>query len=326
MPYRQIDVSSCLRGDDCSSLEQPLFLSVAVLPMTIMPTSSCSTLRLSTVMGAALLANLSMMPFAQASDSSQLISLINQYRAAPQRCNGQRTAPAGPLAANEKLAQVRLSQGMQLREVLRGAGYQAAQVQAMAISAPAGAEAAMQVLTQSYCKALLDSHYAEVGVSRSGNRWQIVLAQPVLSGNIGDWQSAGKEVLRLVNEARAKPRRCGNQSFKSAKPLTWDAKLANAALAHSREMASLDYFSHAGKDGSQVDKRAQQQGYQWRRIGENIAGGPGSPKQVVSGWLASPGHCSNIMNPDYTQMGTAYAVNPKSSEVIYWTQVFGTPR
>jgi uncharacterized protein YkwD len=263
---------------------------------------------------------------AHASDSSQLIDLINQYRAAPQRCDGQRTAPVSPLAANEALAKVRLSQGMQLREALRAAGYQAAKTQAMALSAPAGAASAMQVLTQSYCKAVLDAHYTEVGVSRSGNRWQIVLAQPVLSSDIGDWQAAGKEVLRLVNEARATPRRCGGQSFKSAKPLAWNAKLASTALVHSREMASLDYFSHTGKDGSQVDKRAQQQGYQWRRIGENIAGGPGSPKQVVSGWLASPGHCSNIMNPDYTQMGTAYAVNPKSSEVIYWTQVFGTPR
>jgi uncharacterized protein YkwD len=272
------------------------------------------------------MAGLALTAPAHATDSSQLITLINQYRATPQSCGGQRTAPAGPVIANEKLTHVRLAAGIQLRDVLHKAGYQAAQVQAMAVSAPGGAETAMGVLAQGYCKALLEPRYTDVGVSRSDNRWQVVLAQPVVSSTLSDWQTAGKEVLMLVNEARAKARRCGSKQFSSTRPLAWNAKLANAALAHSREMASLDYFSHAGKDGSQVDKRAQQQGYQWRRIGENIAGGPGSPKKVVSGWLASPGHCSNIMNPEYTEMGTAYAVNPESSEVIYWTQVFGAPR
>jgi uncharacterized protein YkwD len=95
---------------------------------------------------------------------------------------------------------------------------------------------------------------------------------------------------------------------------------------HSRDMANRNYFSHEAKDGSKADGRAKRVGYNWRRIGENIATGQGSSKQTMSGWLASPGHCANIMNRNFTEMGAAYAVNPKSDTTIYWTQVFGTPR
>jgi len=46
----------------------------------------------------------------------------------------------------------------------------------------------------------------------------------------------------------------------------------------------------------------------------------------MAGWLASPGHCSNIMNPDFSEMGAAYAIEENSAAVSYWTQAFGTPR
>lgn len=91
-------------------------------------------------------------------------------------------------------------------------------------------------------------------------------------------------------------------------------------------MAAHNYFSHRGKDGSLAGVRATRDGYDWRGIGENIAAGQGSAQQVVAGWLASPSHCFNIMHPDFTEMGAAYAVNPQSDAAIYWTQVFGSPR
>ena len=56
------------------------------------------------------------------------------------------------------------------------------------------------------------------------------------------------------------------------------------------------------------------------------AGAGAQIQQAVSGWLASPGHCQNVMNPYFTEMGAAYATNPRSAATIYWTQVFGTPR
>jgi uncharacterized protein YkwD len=47
----------------------------------------------------------------------------------------------------------------------------------------------------------------------------------------------------------------------------------------------------------------------------------------VAGWLSSPGHCANLMNPRYTEMGAAYGLNSaRKSTYPYWTQVFGAPR
>ena len=91
-------------------------------------------------------------------------------------------------------------------------------------------------------------------------------------------------------------------------------------------MASRSTLSHEGRDGSTPADRAGRAGYRWRIVGENLASGPGSADEVVKGWLASPHHCSNIMEPRFTEMGVAYYVDKKSTSVIYWTQMFGSPR
>lgn len=131
-------------------------------------------------------------------------------------------------------------------------------------------------------------------------------------------------MLELVNKARSAPRSCGTQRFGSALGIEWNTKLASAALAHSGDMAKRNYFAHAAQDGSTVGDRATREGYEWQRVAENITSGQGSPQRVVAGWLASPGHCANIMQTDFTEMGAAYVVNADSDTMIYWTQVFGT--
>jgi uncharacterized protein YkwD len=184
----------------------------------------------------------------------------------------------------------------------------------------------MSVLEDRYCDVLLSPQFSEIGISRDGWTWRIVLAQPLLSSDLGDWIEAGREVLRLVNKARGTARTCGTQRFGPAQPLEWNAKLAAAALAHSRDMAQRNYVAHAAPDGGKVAERAAREGYEWQGIAENIASGQGSPQQAVAGWLASPDHCVNIMQPEFTEMGAAYVVNPDSDTMIYWTQVFGTSR
>ena len=87
--------------------------------------------------------------------------------------------------------------------------------------------------------------------------------------------------------------------------------------------AEQRYFDHVDRRGRGIAERARQLGYRWRAIGENIAAGQGSAQQVVAGWLASPGHCANILSPDFAEMGTAYALNPQAAMEIYWTQVLG---
>ena len=99
-----------------------------------------------------------------------------------------------------------------------------------------------------------------------------------------------------------------------------------AALAHATDMATHSLFAHEGRDGSSPADRATRAGYRWRSIGENIASGMTTPEAAVEGWLKSPPHCANLMAPQYTEMGIAFAVNRASKAGIYWGQLFGTPR
>jgi uncharacterized protein YkwD len=184
----------------------------------------------------------------------------------------------------------------------------------------------MEMLGQRYCADIARAQYSEIGVARDGTTWRIVLAQPLLAADLGSWQQAGRDILRLTNEARSSARTCGQQRYPAAPLLNWNVRLAEAAHVHSADMARRNVLSHAGPTGREVGSRAETAGYDWRGIGENIATGQGSPERVVAGWLTSPTHCANLLNPSFTEMGAAYALNMDSDSGIFWTQVFGAPR
>jgi len=152
--------------------------------------------------------------------------------------------------------------------------------------------------------------------------------RPTWSASAGVSAAAGgRRVLDLVNDASARPRRCGGQAFLAAPPLRWNDTLAGASLRHAEDMARNNYFSHGGRDGSSPGVRAERSGYRYRAIGENIAGGPQmTPEVAVAGWIKSPGHCANLMNSVFTEMGAAFAVDPRSELGVYWAQEFGAPR
>lgn len=133
------------------------------------------------------------------------------------------------------------------------------------------------------------------------------------------------QVLQLVNEARSRARRCGAERFAPVSPLAPSRLLDEAASQHARDMARHGYFDHAGRDGSQPKQRVARLGYRSRLTGENIAYGPESAEEVVAGWLASPGHCANIMEPRIQEMGIGIAVG-KSRGAIYWVQTLAWPK
>jgi uncharacterized protein YkwD len=261
-----------------------------------------------------------------AQPSQALVNLINVYRSEERPCEGTRSGAAGPLAANAALSHAQISADTDMQAALKQQGYQPARVLTINLTGPTNASAAMRLIEQRYCRPLLDPAFADVGVSRDGKTWRIVLARPVLSPNLPGWQEAGREILRLTNQARAESRICGEKSFAAAPPLAWSPALAGASLVHSRDMAQQNYFRHRAADGGRVSERVDRKGYAWRRVGENIAAGQGSAQQAVSAWLSSPPHCANLMKPSYTEMGAAYAVDASSDSTIYWTQVFATPR
>lgn len=133
-----------------------------------------------------------------------------------------------------------------------------------------------------------------------------------------------REVLRLTNAARAAKRKCGSKTYKAVPVLRWDGALAKAAAAHSRDMAAKNYFSHNSKTGKSPFDRMKTAGYRYDYAGENIAAGFRTPKSVVTAWLKSTGHCKNIMNSKFTELGVGYATGGYYGS--YWTQDFGNPR
>ena len=131
-------------------------------------------------------------------------------------------------------------------------------------------------------------------------------------------------VVELVNRARNESRICGSERFAAAPPLNISRKLTDAASEHASDMARKKFFEHRGSDGSQPKDRVLRAGYKPRLTGENIAYGPESAEEVVAGWLASPGHCANIMDTRFQDIGVDLASGRKRGQ-IYWVQTFGAP-
>ena len=262
--------------------------------------------------------------------AGELVALINAYRASPGACDGRPAQSAAPLQANPTLSRVRIGPATFIENALERAGYAAEQAELVSVSGPEDARAAMNVLQEKYCRVLLSTRFSAVGSYREGKEWTVVFARPappLPSSSFPDWRDAGKAILDGVNAVRANGATCGERHFPPAPPLSWNPALGQAALGHSRDMAARRYFSHQAKDGSTAAERAQRAGYHWQRVGENIAFGQATPQDAVAGWLDSPGHCANIMNASFTEMGAAYGIAAEQrAGLVYWTQVFGRPR
>jgi uncharacterized protein YkwD len=136
-----------------------------------------------------------------------------------------------------------------------------------------------------------------------------------------------KDALReQINAARASARTCGTANMPAVGGLIWNDRLFSAAARHSDDMARHDYFSHTGRDGRSPGQRVSAEGYQWSVAGENIAAGQASVEAVMAAWLASPGHCENLMRAAYTEVGVACIVAPSGSTYSrYWTMKLAQP-
>lgn len=158
--------------------------------------------------------------------------------------------------------------------------------------------------------------------------WDTPYCHPVKDGP--GWPPAlrawEEEVVRLVNEARAAGADCDSQGvFAPTGPLTMNASLRCAARKHSKDMNDRNFFDHVNPDGEDPFDRIAQAGYgDYSQEGENIAGGTDSPKATVDGWLASDGHCGNLMSPNYTEIGVG-AYEGLGDYTYYWTQTFASP-
>jgi uncharacterized protein YkwD len=254
--------------------------------------------------------------------SSDLVRLINDYRAAPAACAGRMSPALPPLQANAALAQVRMASGRFLQQDLARVGYRALEVEAIGVRGASDPAGVMQLLREQHCGTLRNPAFRDIGIVPEGDGWSVFLAREDIVPPLPSQAQSTRAILAATNRARATARTCGARVFPAAAPLVSNAALDAAALAHSSEMAALRYFSHTGKDGSEVGERAGRAGYRWQQIGENIASGMRTPDDAVAGWVASPGHCANLMNPAFTAMGSGYGKSAETG-IVFWTQVFG---
>lgn len=140
---------------------------------------------------------------------------------------------------------------------------------------------------------------------------------PTASFDARGWES---EILRITNVERQNA---------GLNPLVSCTRLANSALAHTNRMLEGQFFSHSDPGtGTASGDRIRSTGYfdssnSWG-YGENIAMGYSSPNATMVGWMNSPGHRANILNPSFTHLGVG--VNIGKWDVWYRsvvTQNFG---
>jgi uncharacterized protein YkwD len=255
---------------------------------------------------------------------ADLVAKINGLR--KNECAGRPVGP--PLHVDDTASNVarELARGNKLSEALKRASYPASTATSLHVKGAQGEDGVRRELAANYCAAIGDRRYSEIGVFRKGDEYWIVLASRKFVPPPLDPAAAAARGLELVNAARAVARDCGSHHFEAARPVTASATLAEVALEHSRDMAEHRKLGHPGSDGSAPADRVTRSGYAWRGTGENVASGQQTADAVVKSWLESPGHCENIMEPRFTEMGVAFALAPEQNPNIYWTQVFATPR
>ena len=161
------------------------------------------------------------------------------------------------------------------------------------------------------------------------------------SVNTSDITSLIAELVhQFVNKERQNQRKTS---------LRKDERLSAIARTHSQDMAVKDYFAHENLLGQGPSERAAQQTYICRKdygsyytegVAENIYQnwlyssityvGPIPSKSyssveeiaasTVTGWMQSPGHRQNILDPTFDRVGTGVAVSQDGK--VYITQNF----
>ncbi len=140
-----------------------------------------------------------------------------------------------------------------------------------------------------------------------------------------DWAAEEVRALEEMNRNRMAGTDCASGPKPPVEPLTMNRELRISARCHSMDMATNDYFSHTGSDGSSFSSRASAAGYTGGPRAENIAAGNGTGVAAVGQWMASTaGHCDANMNSGYNEIGLGYARRSGTMWTHYWTAVFGS--
>ncbi len=264
-------------------------------------------------------------PAAQAS-AADIADLVNHMRSAHSKCGGQPGLQQLVRRPELDRAAAMVVGGASLQDSARSAGYQSVPVKGISLSGSTDRRALEQLLANGYCPFIVDPGLVDMGIHQQGTTTSVILAGAYAPPAGMDETSIAVRVLVLVNETRAQGRRCGATFYPPAAPVRWNPILARAAQGHSEDMARQSFFGHNSRDGASAADRVERAGYDYGGTAENIAAGQMTPEAAMAAWVSSPGHCANLMDAEYTEMGAAMASNRRSAMGAYWTQVFAAPR
>jgi hypothetical protein len=108
--------------------------------------------------------------------------------------------------------------------------------------------------------------------------------------------------------------------------LSENVRLDEAARLKAQNMLQNQYFNHTSPSGVTPWHWFYEAGYNYKYAGENLAIGFYDSTEVYSAWLNSPSHKENILNPNYTEMGTAVLDGFGQNNTVIVVQLFGRPK
>jgi uncharacterized protein YkwD len=203
-------------------------------------------------------------------------------------------------------------------------GYEAERTAGLHVTGPD--KAAIELLRRADCRALANRAMRDIGVFRRGADTWLVLAAAYVAPSRTEAPAVVAHSLELVNAVRARGSRCGERTFGPAPAVRLSELLVQVAFGHAEDMAQHGYFEHEDRSGHTPADRVRAIGYREKLVGENIAYGPKSAEEVVQGWLESPGHCENLMDPRFAEMGIAYVPGRGGKHGLYWVQLLADPK
>jgi uncharacterized protein YkwD len=148
--------------------------------------------------------------------------------------------------------------------------------------------------------------------------------------------------LQELNAARANPAAYGQSigvnlsNVAPAQPLAFDPLLNTAALGHSQDMSTNNYFGHTSPNGEGPGQRVSDQGYAWTSVGESIAAGYTTTDSSLSALIADVGipdlgHRLQLLSigqiyQSQTAVGIGIVMNGSGAYQDYYTIDSATPQ
>ncbi len=141
------------------------------------------------------------------------------------------------------------------------------------------------------------------------------------TAGLKDLDRVRDEMLVRVNAERGK---------EGLRPARRDPRLETAAQNHAVDLLVRSDYRHESRDGATQGARAVAAGYATPRVAENLYEDVYSVDEALEGWLRSPAHRRNLLNPACTDLGLGLALGEgygldKAAYRVVWVQDLGCP-